>query len=678
MLQKRWIIVIALLALNLIDAYSTLPLHPLDPTLWQGRNYIRAVTPNGTKLTLRKDDKTKGFFAFLRDEEEKYLSIQQDLETPDGIRVERETRYAPEGRLKLFILSANNLLYPIKNHIFYTYDAHGRIIEIQRGNPEISPEIQTYKYKYDFRDRLIEKVEAGGTPIHYQYDTMGRLARLWADQNLIDYTYTRDHRGRVLQVCNAKGESVFTREIEGAVRKEVQGNGHIITTTVDEQERPLIVDLGQWGQIHYQYEGEILVRIARYDAEGQLQYEHNYLEVEDGNVLSEDLIYDLGRCSRRAEDEGRRLVEDSPYHNDYVVFDDNHNVVEHKGKVYHYDTLGQMKGFDGLQNPKGAWVNNLNQVVNYQGIEHYYSAKGNLVCKQDAKYQVRYHYDVLNRLIAVKSGKTAVRFCYDSFGRRMRKQIRHNNEIVDEEQYLYQGLTEIGAVDREGRLRALRVIHPKTERAIAIELQGKPYAPLYDLQGNVKYLLDPETRQIACTYTISPFGNYIKQEGKLGNPWFYLNKRWDPEVALYYFEQRYYDPLIFRWITPDSYTECTSFNQYAFLNNNPFLYKDPNGRSIRLSDLPVLYQSCCYILGGAIALAAGKFVYEHLWYTAFFYYYEYVVRDIKEATKYKTKLDQALENAKYWLNMLAWVDARLAPANTQQPEKEYHLEAHSG
>ena len=57
-------------------------------------------------------------------------------------------------------------------------------------------------------------------------------------------------------------------------------------------------------------------------------------------------------------------------------------------------------------------------------------------------------------------------------------------------------------------------------------------------------------------------------------------KRFDPATNLIYFGQRYYDPNLGRWLTPDPIGPSDSSNLYQYVFNNPYRYIDPNGESV--------------------------------------------------------------------------------------------------
>jgi RHS repeat-associated protein len=61
------------------------------------------------------------------------------------------------------------------------------------------------------------------------------------------------------------------------------------------------------------------------------------------------------------------------------------------------------------------------------------------------------------------------------------------------------------------------------------------------------------------------------------NPYLFQGQRLDPETGLYYFKNRYYDPVHGRFITRDPAGMADGPNLYAFVNNNPVNNVDPLG-----------------------------------------------------------------------------------------------------
>ncbi len=80
-----------------------------------------------------------------------------------------------------------------------------------------------------------------------------------------------------------------------------------------------------------------------------------------------------------------------------------------------------------------------------------------------------------------------------------------------------------------------------------------------------------------------PYGERINNEATAGS-----NNRWytgypqDDDTGLFYAGARYYDPVIGRFLAIDPVDfqadNLHSFNRYAYGNNNPYKYIDPDGR----------------------------------------------------------------------------------------------------
>ena len=92
--------------------------------------------------------------------------------------------------------------------------------------------------------------------------------------------------------------------------------------------------------------------------------------------------------------------------------------------------------------------------------------------------------------------------------------------------------------------------------------------------------------KVLWTENYAPFGDrYVK--AKTGtNTQFFHGKEQDSTTGLQYFGARWYDPTIGRFMGVDPVTADPAnkngithqFNRYAFANNNPYRFTDPDGR----------------------------------------------------------------------------------------------------
>ena len=74
-----------------------------------------------------------------------------------------------------------------------------------------------------------------------------------------------------------------------------------------------------------------------------------------------------------------------------------------------------------------------------------------------------------------------------------------------------------------------------------------------------------------------PFGEELEQKK---DDVAYTGHKYDAALELIYMQARYYDPLIGRFYSNDplGFRDVHSFNRYAYANNNPYKYIDPDGR----------------------------------------------------------------------------------------------------
>ena len=88
-----------------------------------------------------------------------------------------------------------------------------------------------------------------------------------------------------------------------------------------------------------------------------------------------------------------------------------------------------------------------------------------------------------------------------------------------------------------------------------------------------------------------PYGDRIVSDGSTGNNLWYTGKASFENFGLSYFGARWYDPVVGRFtgIDPVGYQEDNihSFNRYAYANNNPYKFVDPDGRAAFLVPLVV-------------------------------------------------------------------------------------------
>ena len=287
--------------------------------------------------------------------------------------------------------------------------------------------------------------------------------------------------------------------------------------------------------------------------------------------------------------------------------------------MFTYDRLNQLTGesaeanqftYDSLgnclsKNGQTRQIDALNRLANDGDSAYTYDANGNLITASQP-YAI-HAYDAWNRLIKYERDGKKTTFQYDAFGRCI--------QITDPSgtrQLLYHGEQELGSL-LNGHVHELRLVHPEPEvdRTFAIELQGQPYFPIQDFRSNI-CTLQKADGSLAEWTRYSAFGlKTMCGEGKFFNPWKFANRREVEGLSL--FTHRFYNPCMMRWLTTDPLGFEDGLNLYSYARNNPFYYKDPDGRFVFVlplvvgmfgaGGLAISTTALCHV--GAAALVVG-------------------------------------------------------------------------
>jgi RHS repeat-associated protein len=214
----------------------------------------------------------------------------------------------------------------------------------------------------------------------------------------------------------------------------------------------------------------------------------------------------------------------------------------------------------------------------------------------------QYTYDRAHRLVDVQNIES---YHYDAHGRRVATlratdQVRHYQVYSQAGQLLHSEDLRIGvAIDYlhlDGDLIAERERHLATN-AIAIRYHHP------DTRGSAT-LITNASAQLQSRNFFAPYGSpydsfYREGPGFAGHVT-------DSNTGLTYMQQRLYDPIAMRFLSPDPMDVDTgtgwNFNRYNYANNNPYGYIDPDGR-IGFALIPAAAEACA--ASGACLKAAA-------------------------------------------------------------------------
>ena len=316
--------------------------------------------------------------------------------------------------------------------------------------------------------------------------------------------------------------------------------------------------------------------------------------------------------------------------------------VENAEEAYAYDHIGNavLAASGGVTNAYAA--NALNQYASILRASvspcetiPQYDTDGNLM--SDGAFA--YSYDAANRLVTVSSnGVLLVTNFYDAQSRRVRKATPEATAtcFYDGWNLIEERVTHVNGANTTIRYYWGKDISGTPQGAggigglLYLTVNGTPYVPFYDNNGNVAHYCDA-SGSVAATYKYDAFGKTIAQSGPRADLFRhrFSTKCLDAETGLYYYGYRFYAPSLMRWLNRDPIEEDGGVNLYGFCGNNSIALCDYLGRAhfeVRaLSGLGVVLSYSCFagIIGVVPSLILDfglanslniEILHEHLFY----------------------------------------------------------------
>jgi RHS repeat-associated protein len=214
-----------------------------------------------------------------------------------------------------------------------------------------------------------------------------------------------------------------------------------------------------------------------------------------------------------------------------------------------------------------------------------------------------YDFDSADQLTNVRMGSVSLgSYTYDGDGLRVSKTIASGSVyyVRDEE-----GRT-VAEYDQGGALIA-EYVYLQGERTVEIDNSGQRVYYHSDLLGTPLATTGGDAGQ-EFRGEYGPFGAQVLTEG--GDPrHLFVGQEFDRESRLHYFNARYYDAALGRFISVDPVSgtvgDLQSWNRYSYALNNPTSLSDPLGLAVDMSGLTAEQQGL--VIGGLNAFTGNTY-----------------------------------------------------------------------
>ena len=494
----------------------------------------------------------------------------------------------------------------------FIYDKNANLLR------EIDSEGNTTNYSYDALNRLITKVSSfDGIEENYGYDNWGNVVSYEDESGVTSYSYDSNNQNisesKVLSSLQAKTyttSKTYTKQGQLATRTDARGNK--LRNVYDSRWwlKELLNKHPSWSVerslVNYTYNKDWLRESDKYWNWVETGYNYDSLNRVsrimtrkwDTSLFGQSYEYDPewnrlklvdiasdGSTTQYSYDELDQLKEVN-----YKKQDEN-GVFKTETLKFSYDKFwNRVK----LESPfwvteYSYWVNNelKNYVVNDRlRVDMAYDKNGSLLKEtynrsgEDLQV-VNYSWNGNNQLkqIIYDSSRSShlpslpdnrMSFVYDSIGR-SEKSVNGESSY-----YLNNGLNVWSEIDNSWVIQKT-IISWVAEISSSWELT---YIHT-DILGSTVLLTDSSS-EVLSEYDYSPFGSIVWErvlDLQKSTNYLFTGQEYDIESELYYYNARYYNSGLARFISRDKlrFGDVLTANRYIYVRNNPFKYVDPTG-----------------------------------------------------------------------------------------------------
>jgi RHS repeat-associated protein len=430
----------------------------------------------------------------------------------------------------------------------YRYGAGGRLEEVEDDETR-------FRFEHDVAGRLTLAQRGSAGAVVYEYDAGGRVTLARTAACSTEHVY--DEAGRVAEIhqtlVGVRLSLGLTYDAGGRLSSvRLPGSGEPVVYEWDERGRPSAVLLGARPFARFEYDGEARAATTLFES-GVV--ERSFHDAAGGRTLRREVTRGDEVLARRVNEyypEGRLRSDGSRGYEYDALGRLTRATGEDGGEwVYEYDRLDNLLALNGRRFVYGRPGGSVLSEPGVDACELSYDRRGRVASKCSRGSEHVYRYDDAGQLTEVlRGGEVRARFTYDHKGR-----LAAMTAGGKTERYLYGPGDELFAVT-DGEGNSLRVL-VRTPFGCVGEVRGtvesgEVFALHQDERGSC-FLVTDESGAVRTRPCFDPFGAPLSDDAA-ESPVTFGGRQWFPEVGLYYFGARWYDPEAGRFLTPDAYT----------------------------------------------------------------------------------------------------------------------------
>lgn len=470
----------------------------------------------------------------------------------EGTQVYRSFEFDLAGNLKEVTTSDNCSItyeYDQLQQLSKVSDSDGRIFQYQydpNGNcTQIEDKHGVTKYEYDLLNKLITVSYPGIVPLRYFYDHRGRLQHIVYPGGIgVSYSYDAADRLITAYFLDGKVEYIYDQAMN-TLSKIIFPNGITTEYGYDKAKRVISV-------FHKRSDKSLIIGFQyKFDGNGN-------------RVRTEEIAKEVSKVTEYSYDKLNRVIN--------VTYPDGY-------EKYTYDALGNRLT---KETPSGLIKYEYDQnncLIKAGDSQFFYDGRGNLIKKIRGDNTTEYVYDVYDNLIEYRDNEYKISYSYDAEGRRLSKSV--NGEITFYVNDIHSPIPQI-LIEARGDYSIKNFYIYGLSRLCQFHLPGEGCQfYLYDYPDRNVMAITDMRQQLCNRYSYEAFGSIKSAVCTDFNNFTFAGEHYEEETGLIYLRNRYYDPEIGRFLSPDPRlgkpTNTQSFNPYAYVENNPINFIDPLG-----------------------------------------------------------------------------------------------------
>jgi RHS repeat-associated protein len=237
---------------------------------------------------------------------------------------------------------------------------------------------------------------------------------------------------------------------------------------------------------------------------------------------------------------------------------------------YAYNTLGNLTSFEGVSYTYGSKPHAVDLAGPYK---YNYDANGNLTSDNTSRARTL-TWDAENRPVSIVASGVTTTFVYDGGGKRVKKTV-NNVTTLYVNQFFERNLStgeNTTSYFFGGKLVAQRV--------------GSTLGFMHADHLGSTAVTTGSSGTVTGTLRYAAFGS--TRSGSVSTDIRFTGQRSDDSTGLYFYNARYYDPELGRFVSADAVVPSPgnpqSLNRYSYCLNNPLKYIDPSGHDEAITD----------------------------------------------------------------------------------------------